>query len=204
VRSTTPHGCRLSCGCDFALRSESIGCCGALPLLRGAPSASSTEPSFFQSVNASYLGVRWLDTAFFCETWRASPRRKASLAEKSGDNKSPHSQIRLALRKDVERGPAQQGKGNASSSRSIQIAQRNCTTGEAAAVRGSAAHTSSSEDAIYQSEVKRKGVAGACAVRTHHPTCLWKRENRFRVKLNKIVFLFKISIRRGCWGLPLR
>jgi hypothetical protein len=118
VRSTTSHGCRLSCGaislCDLN-RSAARGV--SFPLLRGAP-------FHVLSQSESYLGVRRLVVAAFLrKACLASRRCSPSLAEKSGV-KPPHSQIRSVNTLEKRwlcggrgRGPAQQGKSAAAADR---------------------------------------------------------------------------------------
>jgi hypothetical protein len=99
----------------------------------------------------------------------------------------------MALRR-TRKGPRAAGEERCSS-RSIQIAQRNCTTGEAAAVRGSAVHTSSSEDAIYQSEVKRNGGRGGVCRQDTPPDMSIEANNKYSAIFSSFFLMSKV---KGC------
>ena len=47
--------------------------------------------------------------------------------------------------------------------------------------------------AVLQSELKRNGGRGRCAVRTHHPTCLLKAPFKIKSKNKKLKALLKIE-----------
>ncbi len=83
-----------------------------------------------------------------------------------------------------EKGPAQNCAGNERlSSQWLQDAQRNCTAGEPVGHAGQCSARPADEDAIYQSVLKLKGVAGDMAQRMS-PDMSMEAPSEFLCKIN--------------------
>jgi len=167
--SGTKHCVSLSPACPLELQSTSInrvlveGVCKALP---PAPLRALLRFDFSLWLEAMGCFKHSLPTPSSRVPFRVMSQGLA----KSFENGFPTSLLRSARRR--EKGPQPIGwGGERASSPSTQIAQKNHTAGEREARAGLCFTHPASEDGIFQSEVRRKGVAGdtdtQCCVTRH-------------------------------------
>ncbi len=148
TRPRPPFG--LSCESNFSVRLEAIGCSRAHPRvgLKPSPALQSQSATWHFSLSSQPRGL----------TSRAGPLSRVVSQSLS----MLDALFKCGSASRHGRGPAtKEWGGNAPSSQSTQIAQQNRTTGECKARSGLCYTRPDSEDTIWQSEVRRKGVAGA-------------------------------------------